>query len=283
MSATDLIDAYIHELVILGRADTTVRDRKELLLRVDRELPEGLDQATDDEIREWVHRPGWSKQTKASYLSTIVDFYKIATDPRIGPWLDYNPATNCPRPRVPRGVPRPVADDQMEDILARFTGEYQIWSRLAAYQGLRCIEISRLDREDVTERRTILHGKGDKPGVVVTHPDVWAVIEPLPFGPIARGRTGGRVAAQSISNRYRVYCRQKGLYGVTLHRLRHWYGTKIQEATGDIRVTQTALRHASVTSTQIYTAVADHRLRAAVDALPRFTAGRPPAAGAAAA
>ena len=49
----------------------------------------------------------------------------------------------------------------------------------------------------------------------------------------------------------------------TPHSLRHWYGTQLQERHGDSRLTQTLLRHSSLTSTQIYTRVSDARKHAA--------------------
>lgn len=271
MSATDLIDAYLQHLVELGRSDLTIRDRREILGRLDTDLPEGLDSATDDEIRKWVHRPGWSNQTKATYVSAVQSFFRFCCDPRIGPYLDYNPAASCPRPSVPRGVPRPVTDEQLARILQRAPANIRLWALVAAYEGARCIEISRLDREHVNQENTLLYGKGSKYRSLPTHPDFWATVRDLPDGPIARTPKGVRADPQFISSRAKLCFDRIGLHGVTMHRLRHWHGTRIHEIARDIRVTQTALGHASVTSTQVYTAVADSRIRDAFNQLPRFT------------
>jgi site-specific recombinase XerD len=51
------------------------------------------------------------------------------------------------------------------------------------------------------------------------------------------------------------------------HSLRHTFGTNILRATKNIRVAQQLLRHANVTTTQIYTHVDDGETRSAVESL----------------
>ncbi len=50
-----------------------------------------------------------------------------------------------------------------------------------------------------------------------------------------------------------------------MHALRHYFGTTLYKATKDIRVTQTAMRHQSVSSTMIYTRVSNADVEAAVE------------------
>lgn len=53
-----------------------------------------------------------------------------------------------------------------------------------------------------------------------------------------------------------------------LHRLRHWYGTTVQQLQGDLLVTQRALRHRQPTTTAGYARVTDPRVAEAVRSLP---------------
>lgn len=54
--------------------------------------------------------------------------------------------------------------------------------------------------------------------------------------------------------------------GRSAHSLRHSYATRLLERTGDLRLVQQALNHASIVSTTIYTTANRARLRAAVGA-----------------
>jgi integrase/recombinase XerD len=56
--------------------------------------------------------------------------------------------------------------------------------------------------------------------------------------------------------------------GGTPHQLRHSFGTNALRVAGDVRVAQELLRHASLATTQLYTAVDDTARRAAIHALP---------------
>ena len=47
----------------------------------------------------------------------------------------------------------------------------------------------------------------------------------------------------------------------SLHRCRHTYATELLRAGANIRVVQTLMRHASLSSTQIYTAVDENERR----------------------
>jgi site-specific recombinase XerD len=70
---------------------------------------------------------------------------------------------------------------------------------------------------------------------------------------------------------------EKGIYGLVKryaaaaghpelapHDLRRYFGMRVQEITGDIRVTQELLGHSNVNTTQIYTAVKPRRLEDAI-------------------
>ena len=54
---------------------------------------------------------------------------------------------------------------------------------------------------------------------------------------------------------------------VTMHQLRHKFGTDVHGETGDLLTTQGLLRHASVATTQRYVKVSDVKRRAAVQSV----------------
>ena len=55
-----------------------------------------------------------------------------------------------------------------------------------------------------------------------------------------------------------------GIAGKTAHSLRHSFATGLLARTGDLRLVQAALNHASIVSTTIYVGVDQAKLRAAV-------------------
>ena len=266
---TDLIDNHLDWLRGARKSPLTIRDRKLTLRRADRDLPYGLEQAADTEISMWLGNEKLAPKTARTYWEHLWAFYLWACDPRRD-GLDYNPMETLVAPPNPKQLPRPVAAANLAAML-RGDRPYRTYVKLAALAGARCIEISRLDREDVTAQTIVLRGKGNKDKILDTHPDLWSEIEPLPPGPVARMSDGSRADAGTVSRRSAWYFRH--VLGLKLpphaglHSVRHWYATTMLEGGADLRTVQEAMGHASVSSTQIYTLVTDPRRRAAINAL----------------
>lgn len=264
-----LIDQYLEWLRVRDCTERTIGARNEILNRVDRDLPCGIEHATYEELEAWLYRPEWSRSTKSTYYGAIRSFFVWATNP-LDARLDFDPTVMLPRPKARPGIPKPVSDQELAHILTHAAEPFLTWSKLAAYEGLRCIEIARLHREHITEELTYVWGKGDKPGVVPTHPIVWRAVQDLPAGPIAWTKTGLRASARYISITALLHFRRDlGMpRGTSMHRFRHWYCTNILRQTRNVRTAQVLARHASITSTVIYTLIADEERRLAVQALP---------------
>lgn len=267
------VEAYLRQLTLAGYRHTTIKTYRGVLLRAVHQLPRGLC-AYPDELAEWIAR-GDSRNTRATSAAALRGFYRWCQHTGR---LTYNPMDDVATVGHKRGYPRPVTHDELARLLTGAREPYRLWCLLAAYAGARCIEISRLHRDDITQETVYLAGKGDRDRAVPTHPAIWAAIADLPPGPVA-ACNAARVSAQ-VSRE----CHRLGLTGVTAHRLRHWAGTWWQAATGDVRVTQELLGHASPATTAVYTAVSDQARRAAVLGLPVIAAtgaaGAPTAAGA---
>lgn len=255
-------------------SENTVDDAARLLRRADRELPYGLACATFDELEAWLgHDPTWSPQTRETYRKHICRFFAWATRPQ-APKISLNPATGLEPFPVPAGVPRPATDEQVAWCVTKAVRPWRIFCVITAYCGARPCEVARIAEDPhrhITEDTvTILKGKGGKSRVIPTHPVLWDAVRYLPPGPLHQRRGGLPLTADWVSKRTAAYLHRNGL-PIALYNLRHWYGTEVQERTGDSRVTQEAMGHSSLTSTQIYTKVRNPRLRAAVNELPTFT------------
>lgn len=268
----EIIDAYIEHLRRAGCTQATMEGRFEILHRLNRELPYGIGQVSTEELSTWLYRDEWSTNTKATYWRAIRGFYCFAANPE-DPWINDDPTARMQAVQTVRGVPRPITDEQLRRILAETPEPIRTWALLAAYQGLRCVEISRIDREHINEQNLfVVCGKGGKPRVHDTDPGVWAAVKDLPKGPLAVGADGERLTPFEVSLlAAHFFRRQLDMPGVSMHRLRHWLGVTVQKRYRDIRVTQAVLGHESLSSTQIYTMGNDAQQREARATLPRFS------------
>jgi site-specific recombinase XerD len=266
----EMIDEYIAHLRRSSDSERTPTDRRNILYRLNRELPYGVGEVTTDELRAWLYRDGWSKNTRATYYRCITSFYRWAADPE-DPWLTANPAARLEPALWPSSVPRACTDGQLKTILGQARTPIRIWAVIAAYQGLRCCEIAGLDRQHITERELfVVRGKGGAARTHDTDPLVWATVKDLPPGPVACTLAGDRASGHYVSATAAEHFRRDLKVPVTMHQLRHWLGRTLQREHRDIRVTQRALGHKHLSSTQVYTDADDEQMRAARSTLPRF-------------
>lgn len=258
----DLIDAHIAHIKAGGYSRNTVEDRGILLRRINRELPMGLERATVEELEGWLSRDGWSAQTRATYYGHVRGFFAWAGHPN-RPILDWDPSASLVRPRVPLGLPRPVSDAELAQAITQTRPPWRMFVVLAAYAGLRCCELATIDRTDVSERYLIVTGKGGKTRPVPTSPQIWRLVEPLPPGLLAGGRT-----AEVITRDGNEHLRRRVGRGITWHRFRHWFGTNLLGRGANLRTVQELMGHASPATTAIYTQITDEQRVMAIAALP---------------
>jgi len=262
----DLIAAYEKNLRDLNRSAATIRTYIPVLRRMDAEISVGLSSACTEELQDWINAGNRSQATRALYRATAGGFFRWACG--LGEELDFDSAELLPTVSVPQRPARAIADELLYSILARAQRPHLDWYTIAACTGARCIEISNLDREDITKEQVWIHGKGRKDRLVPTHPLIWQMAQQLPAGPIAVDADGSRLDRRQISQRGNHYL-AKLVADVTMHDLRRWFGTRTYEASGcDIRAVQELLGHAQVNTTQRYIATSARRKAAAVAGLP---------------
>ncbi len=259
---TDLIDAHLAHIKAGGFSQNTIDDRRKVLNRLHRELPMGLDQATVEELAGWLARDEWSTQTRATYSGHIRGFFQWACNPA-SPQLDWDPSGSLIRPRVPKTLPRPVSDAELVFALDHAADPWRRMVLLAAYGGLRCMELAIIRKEDINAVQMIITGKGGKQRAVPTSACVWVAVKNLPAGRLHPGTT-----ADDISRDAAAYLRSIGLAGVTMHRFRHWFATTMLRNGVDLRTVQELMGHSSPATTAIYTQITDEQRQMAIAALP---------------
>lgn len=261
---------YEQHLRELTRADGTVETYMGILRHMDRTLPDGLIYACEDELRAWIFTVGHGQATRSLYGTVAVGFFGWASDPdKDDGRLDYDPTRKLPRVPQPKRLPRPVPEEQLFDILTRAAQPYRDWYLIATYAGARCTEVAALDREHITKQSVWLHGKGSKQRYVPTHPLVWQLAQELPAGPVAVDRDGNRLTRQQVSRRgNRQLQAALGCVGVSMHRLRHTFGTAAYDACHDLRAVQELMGHENSTTTEGYVQASKASMRQAVLGLP---------------
>jgi len=137
--------------------------------------------------------------------------------------------------------------------------------------GLRISEALGLNRREFSEGRDTLTvtGKGNKTRMVPLLPQVAKLIAEYvalcpnlpPAGPLFIGARGGPLSARVVQLAMATLRGALGLPdSATPHALRHSFATHLLARGGDLRAIQELLGHASLSTTQIYTAVDAERL-----------------------
>jgi integrase/recombinase XerC len=193
-------------------------------------------------------------------------------------------------PRVKKGVPRPVAPDEavaLAETVSEEAREPWIAARdwavlLLLYgAGLRIGEAVALTGTVLPLGDTLrVTGKRDKTRIVPLLPQlreaITAYVGQCPYAigrdsPLFRGAKGGPLPPGMIRKAVQRARAQLGLSErATPHALRHSFATHLLGRGADLRALQELLGHASLSSTQVYTAVdAAHLLDVYRNAHPR--------------
>lgn len=271
---TNLIDLHLNAERAKGLSPLTIISREEILWRMQRELPHGLEQASTEEIQAWLGRDAWTVKTKETYWCHIVAFYRWCVRGRTQR-LDWDPSEDIPRPRPPRGLPHPATDDQVRRALAELHRPMLLAVILAVGVGMRAAEIARAHRDDFTDQMVRIVGKGGKIRHVPMVDEVWQEVQGA-TGLLMTSAIGRRVSGNWVSNRCCAAFKKAGL-GTTLHSFRHTYATRLRRAGVDTLVISKLIGHSSVATTEIYVEVDDADLRRAVSRLPALMGGALPA------
>jgi integrase/recombinase XerD len=198
-----------------------------------------------------------------------------------------DPAAGIEPPRVPRGLPKALREDEVAALLAAPVGDDAIARRDRAIlevlygTGLRVSELVGLSLGDVDLDGALLRafGKGSKERIVpIGSHALRALVAWLAPGgrdalvparwrrrgdaeAVFLGARGGRLSRQGA---WEVLQRHGAAVGLadrlSPHVLRHSCATHMLDHGADIRAVQELLGHASISTTQVYTLVSTERL-----------------------
>jgi integrase/recombinase XerD len=212
-------------------------------------------------------------------IAALRAFYRFAEAEKL---LPANIAENLSLPRRWKRLPKALTSAEIEKLLQPESPETpqslcdQAIFELAYASGLRLAELRgiRLEQLHLDAGFINVVGKGNKERVVPVGRKAVTALEwyltvgrpqlvtPRSPANVFLTRRGTPFAAVTLWLRVKQRVRRAGIArNVTPHMLRHSFATHLLEHGADLRVIQELLGHASISTTEVYTHVAGHRLR----------------------
>lgn len=250
---------------VAARRESTVRLRSDLVRSIARrsrtDHPREL--KLNDIVGLCSERP-WSAEHRRAVRTSLVGFYDWAMKMEV---VSDNPARKLPKVAAPAPAPRPAPDDVWLALLAAAPPRERLMALLAGEAGLRRAEVAAVHCDDLIQDlhgwSLLIHGKGGKQRVVPLTDRLVAEIRAYcPGGYLFPGQIDGHISPKQAG----TVVSKLMPPGWTIHRLRHRYATRGYAGTGNLRAVQEALGHASVATTQRYTAVSSREVRSVSEA-----------------
>ncbi len=287
---TDALNRWLaHEQALNGAAENTIRAYQSDVLGFLAFMgnhhggQEGLgpvSRITVSDMRAWMAHErgrGVGARSLARSLSAVKSFYRWLSE-REG--FEPTAVLSTRAPKHHRKLPRPVAEDAARDLIDHVAAGHQtpwIAARDVAVVtlmygcGLRVSEALGLTGADAPLPETLrITGKGGKERIVpvidAARRAVDGYLGTCPFEITAndalfRGARGGPLSPRTVQKSVELARTRLGLPATTTpHAMRHSFATHLLSAGGDLRAIQELLGHASLSTTQAYTAVDTARL-----------------------
>lgn len=209
--------------------------------------------------------PALSREHRRGLRASLASFFRWCAANGV---VEADPTAGLPTIRAALGAPKPATDDIWRQVCAAPDPRTVLMARLACEAGLRRAEVAQVHVDDLvgtpTEPELIVHGKGGKQRVVpITTALAGAIRAHQPHSAhVFAGREDGHISAHHVGKLVSAVMPP----GWSMHKLRHRYATRGYAGTGNLRAVQEALGHASVATTQRYTAVSSRDVRAVSEA-----------------
>jgi integrase/recombinase XerD len=286
MSSTELwTDAYLEHLKVeRGLGAKTIEAYSSDLMRFLADLETrhrtlaDLDAGCISGALVELSRSGLCARSQARFLSSLRGLFKYLIDEQL---IARNPMELIESPRLNRKLPALLSRDDMLRLLAAPNRHNPRGVRDAAMlhtmyaAGLRVSELVQLQLADLDLKAGFLtaFGKGRKRRLVPLGEPARDAIDT--YLKQVRGRwarpderyvfvtsRGKRMTRQGFWKLIRGYARDAGIAKeISPHTLRHSFATHLLLGGADLRVVQTLLGHADITTTQIYTHVTGEHLK----------------------
>jgi integrase len=269
-----ILEAYLTELAAAGYPATTRATRSAHIRRMAHGLGVSPQNVTGVSlVKFFAKQEQWARETRRGYRNTAASFFGWAC--RNG-HLTTNPADALPSIKSSPPSPRPAPDRVYRAALLAAEPRVMVMLRLAAEAGLRRAEVAQVHTSDLAESfdgyLLVVRGKGGKRRTI---PITEELADTIALGAAGHtpgaetegwlfpGDDGGHLSPRWVGK----LCAAAMPAGWTMHKLRHRFATRAFRGTRNLRAVQTLMGHASVATTEIYTAVDDAEVRAAMESV----------------
>ena len=223
---------------------------------------------------------GKASSSRSRFLSSVRGFFNHAVEKGL---LSDNPIANVENPKLAKNLTDYLSESEVEALLnAPQPQESAVeWRDRAMLEvlyatGLRVTELIELKRESINLNQGVVRviGKGNKERIVPLGEEAltWVtsytknarpkLLSNVPTDVLFPSKRGQLMTRQTFWYAIRRYAERAGIdRHLSPHTLRHAFATHLLNHGADLRAVQMMLGHASLSTTQIYTRVANERLK----------------------
>jgi integrase/recombinase XerD len=222
---------------------------------------------------------GQSPRSSARFLSCARGFYHYLL--REGR-LTLDPTLDVESPRLGRPLPKALSEVEVDRLLQAPNSEQALELRdrtmleLLYACGLRVSELTGLQLVQLSMNQGVVRvfGKGSKERLVPVGEEAlrWLqrylagprgeLLKGIPSDVVFPSRRGTQMTRQTFWYRIKIYAQRAGIKKhLSPHTLRHAFATHLLNHGADLRVVQMLLGHSDLSTTQIYTHVAQQRMQ----------------------
>ena len=222
---------------------------------------------------------GSSARTSARMLSSLRRFFTYLMQQEI---ISTNPTDKISMPKIGRSLPVLLTENEVLKLIKAPNTKKPLGFRdrvmleLLYATGLRVSELVKLEVNQVNLNQGYLRvmGKGDKERLVPMGKTAKRWMKNYLNGPIQEilndrqsdclfpTRTSTSISRQAFWQIIKKYAMKVGISAkLSPHSLRHAFATHLINHGADLRVVQMLLGHSDLSTTQIYTHIAQHRLK----------------------
>jgi integrase len=237
---------------------------------------------TDDEVARYVAWRRGHRRKDGALISphtvnhAVTTLRKLFTRCKL--WrvrFDHEPKWSQHLLKVPAERVRELFDDEADKLDAAMRDDYRPFFAFAQATGWR-LEECLLRRSEVnwSTRQIVKLGKGGKRISVEITPTIRDILWPLEghhpdfvFTYVCQRTRAGRkpMTYAGVQTEWRRMRKRSGVVGFRFHDYRHDFATKLLRETGNMRLVQKALHHASIRTTERYAHVLDSEVAEAME------------------